>query len=132
MSDKIETKKGRTMSLHALHRVAGGYRDEATQGEELAALHRRSFRGKDWLSASQTCGCFYCLRAFDFEQINNWVDDDQTALCPYCGIDSVIGFDTACVDRDLLDAMNKRWFKTIGLTADQWKEAVATDKWLSR
>ncbi len=24
-------------------------------------------------------------------EINEWVDDDTTALCPKCGIDSVIG-----------------------------------------
>lgn len=36
------------------------------------------------------CGCFYCLQIFDGEQILEWVDDGRTALCPFCGIDSVI------------------------------------------
>ena len=37
------------------------------------------------------CGCFYCLAIFNPTEITEWCDDDDTALCPYCGIDSVIG-----------------------------------------
>ncbi|OOG92609.1 hypothetical protein BTH41_05112 [Bacillus mycoides] len=35
------------------------------------------------------CGCFYCLEIFIPSKINEWWDDD-TAVCPYCGIDSII------------------------------------------
>jgi hypothetical protein len=37
------------------------------------------------------CGCFYCKSIFAPSKIVEWVDDDDTALCPFCGIDSVIG-----------------------------------------
>ena len=35
---------------------------------------------------------FYCNRIFDAEKIHEWIDDEngQTAVCPFCGIDSVI------------------------------------------
>lgn len=36
------------------------------------------------------CGCFYCLQIFNGHEIVEWVDDGLTALCPFCGIDSVI------------------------------------------
>lgn len=36
------------------------------------------------------CGCYYCLRKFNPEDIREYIDDGTTPLCPYCGIDSVI------------------------------------------
>ena len=43
------------------------------------------------LTASAHCGCFFCFRTFVATEIRNWIDKDQTALCPGCGIDAVIG-----------------------------------------
>jgi hypothetical protein len=43
------------------------------------------------IAASELCGCFYCLATFPPDQVQEWCDDGQTALCPRCGIDSVIG-----------------------------------------
>jgi hypothetical protein len=47
---------------------------------------------------SRRCGCFYCLATFEAREILEWVDDQVvegercgvTALCPRCGIDSVV------------------------------------------
>src|ERR1700761_3966712 len=117
MSDDPKVPRRRSMSRHALHRLGGGRRD---QRDELSALHSKSSRGKAWLLASQRCGCFYCLKEFSADQINQWVDDAQTALCPYCEIDSVIAVDAQSANHELLEAMHIRWFKTGGLTADQW------------
>lgn len=42
------------------------------------------------------CGCFYCLKIFEPKEIEEYIEDDNeldrygTAICPYCGIDSVI------------------------------------------
>lgn len=46
--------------------------------------------------ASDICGCFYCCSLFLPAAIEEWVDEDDdgigaTALCPYCGVDSVLG-----------------------------------------
>ena len=37
------------------------------------------------------CGYFYCLAIYVPSEITEWVDEDQTAMCAKCGIDSVIG-----------------------------------------
>ena len=37
------------------------------------------------------CGCFYCLKIFNPSVIDGWWDHEDTAVCPYCRIDSVIG-----------------------------------------
>ena len=126
MSDDFRSRRGRSISQHALNRLGVASPDA---GDPLSIIHSKSFRGKAWLLASRHCGCFYCLKDFSPDRITRWVDDGQTALCPYCEIDSVIAFETQSIDRDLLDAMHRRWFKKVGLTAVQWEEAVARDKW---
>jgi len=56
-----------------------------TSALQHAANHRTE------LTASVRCGCFFCFRTFAVTDIRKWIDKNQTALCPRCGIDSVIG-----------------------------------------
>ena len=54
--------------------------------------HGHSSNNRNELLASDVCGCFYCLETFRPDQIKDWIDSKNViALCPYCGIDSVIG-----------------------------------------
>nr|WP_315466198.1 hypothetical protein [uncultured Rhodoferax sp.] len=72
---------------------------------------------------SSVCGCFYCLDIFAPTAIKDWVDfppdapEDQqldmgtTALCPSCGIDSVIGSNSGYpITAAFLSEMRKHWF----------------------
>ena len=77
--------------------------------------HDRSRNHRAEILKSETCGCFYCLKNFSPSQITEWCDEvdgvGQTALCPFCGIDSVIGSASGYpVDQAFLKAMNKVWF----------------------
>ena len=54
-----------------------------------ALKHATNHRAE--LDDSAHCGCFFCFRTFSSVEIQIWIDKDQTALCPRCGIDSVIG-----------------------------------------
>jgi hypothetical protein len=38
-----------------------------------------------------------------------WIDNGHTALCPHCGIDSVLP-DTVPLEAAFLEAMRKHWF----------------------
>jgi hypothetical protein len=59
--------------------------NDPVQAKEFAAHNKQS------LSTDQVCGCFYCLRIFRSNEID-WPDKtDDTAMCPHCGIDAVIG-----------------------------------------
>lgn len=84
--------------------------------EFLKAAHTKSIRHRDEVLASKTCGCFYCQTVFASEKIEDWCDDQwhpdgATALCPLCGIDSVIG-DASGYDLtpEFLADMYKHWF----------------------
>ena len=61
------------------------------------------------------CGCFYCKSIYSASEVKEWCDNDgrgdKTALCPKCGIDSVLG-DATFVELtpELLELMNMLFF----------------------
>jgi hypothetical protein len=85
----------------------------------LIAAHKHCARHDEEIARSTSCGCFYCLAVFLPAEIEDWVDDEpRTALCPRCGIDSVIGDASGfpVTAADFLGAMNVYWFqRTVSL-----------------
>jgi hypothetical protein len=78
---------------------------------DVIAAHKRSSCHRSELLASTSCGCFYCLAIFLPSAICDWTDEGETALCPECGIDSVIGDASGyAVDKEMLGRMKKHWF----------------------
>lgn len=87
----------------------------ANQPMEIVDAHRHSIRHRDQVLTSKACGCFFCLAVFRPNEIANWVDTidgvAQTALCPKCGIDSVIGSNSGYpIEPEFLGQMRKHWF----------------------
>ena len=96
----------------------------------LTVLHRKSNRNRSSLGNSAICGCFHCFKQFPFDKIAAWIDDDATALCPYCGVDAVLGFGSATADQELLHEMHDRWFKSaMRPTPAEWEEVVERNVW---
>lgn len=78
----------------------------------LEEAHKHCRHNKRELDDSNTAGCFYCFNVFNPGEIKQWVDTGTTALCPKCGIDSVIGSasDLEVDDLSWLQLMYERWF----------------------
>lgn len=57
----------------------------------LEGAHEHSTWHRAELAASDQCGCYHCREVFPPRKIVKWTDKGDTAMCPYCGIDSVIG-----------------------------------------
>lgn len=80
--------------------------------DDITLAHKHSANHRAEIEASSLCGCFYCCATFKPAEIEEWVDDDRTALCPRCGIDSIIGdasgFPVTAVD--FLERMSRYWF----------------------
>lgn len=55
------------------------------------AAHKHASRHRPEIEMSAQCACFFCFRTFPSTDIRAWIDAKQTALCPRCGVDSVIG-----------------------------------------
>ena len=78
--------------------------------------HGHSSGHRQEVLASTLCGCFHCLAILAPAAIREWVDEDdtgvgQTALCPRCGVDSVIGDSSGvAISRQFLEAMKAHWF----------------------
>jgi hypothetical protein len=89
----------------------------------LRKAHNHSSNHRREILISELCGCFYCKATFAPSEIEEWVDEDksnigQTALCPKCGIDSVIGSKSEFPinDKRFLKEMHKYWFdRTVSL-----------------
>lgn len=60
-----------------------------TERLDDARLHASKHRAE--IEGSGRCGCFFCFRTFPPSLIKAWTDSNQTALCPSCGVDSVLG-----------------------------------------
>jgi hypothetical protein len=77
----------------------------------LRVAHKKCRRHRAEIEQSRKCGCFYCTRIFDAVQITDWIDTRQSALCPFCGIDSVIGDNSGFeITKDFLEQMHEAWF----------------------
>lgn len=85
--------------------------------DDVIAAH--SFSNNHWkqLEKDKRCGCFYCFAIFDPVEIEEWIVEDNpcdsqgTAICPYCGIDSVIGESSGFpLTEEFLKKMRDYWF----------------------
>jgi len=55
---------------------------------DISQVTKLSYRNEDVLI--DDCVCYYCLKTFKKAKIQKWVDQGETALCPFCSIDAVI------------------------------------------
>lgn len=89
------------------------------------------------MEASKICGCFYCLSTFAPSEIEEWIknDTEEFAMCPSCGIDSVIGDASGiAITDEFLREMNNYWFNGDALAESEapvpshfnWKWAKLT------
>lgn len=91
------------------------YPEEQDGGADQLVLdaHARCIRNRGALQRVDRCGCFHCLAIFDPQEIEEWVEDEggDTALCPCCGIDSVLPeSDEYLLTKDFLRRMYDYWF----------------------
>ncbi len=79
---------------------------------DIHEAHRHSSEHRAAIERSTLCGCFYCRRSYASAEIVEWTDSGETALCPRCGIDSVVGDASGfpVADKDFLSAMRSFWF----------------------
>jgi hypothetical protein len=91
----------------------------------LEALHRQCIRHRSEIESAARCGCFNCGATFGPGDITDWVDEGTTALCPRCGIDSLLPEQASQpLTPALLEAMHEYWFERtvhISATSTLWR-----------
>lgn len=57
------------------------------------AVNEHSMHNRSDVLKSTVCGCYYCLKTFPPAELSNvkWQDGGETATCPHCKVDAVIG-----------------------------------------
>jgi len=94
-----------------LQRIKHKLRKKLNAGPIVDA-HKHCNNNRDELLRSEIAGCFYCCETFAPVEVEDWVDNEKCALCPRCGIDSVIGSASGYPigDATFLKSMRKLWF----------------------
>ena len=69
-------------------------------------IHDLTESNREILQIAGSGVCLYCSETSSFAAISEWVDHGQTAICPHCGIDSIIPSPTPA----LLTRMREEWF----------------------
>ncbi len=80
----------------------------------MRTQYERSFSARNELESSALCGCFGCEQIYDPKLIEEWVNDrgGDTAICPKCGIDSVVPYDVQLdISQELFLEKLKEWHK---------------------
>jgi len=80
---------------------------------DVVTAYKFSINNRSALMGDTLCGCFYCMKLFRPLEITEWIEDPGgTALCPYCGIDSIIGESSKYpITKEFLSKMNQHWFQ---------------------
>jgi hypothetical protein len=75
-------------------------------------INSYSSKNRESLMKSSKCGCYFCGAMFHPSEITTWIDNDQTAVCPHCNIDSVLAEEGGAIDITdvFLEECNEEWF----------------------
>ena len=94
-------------------------RNRIHREREASLLHRHARANRIELEQSEVCGCIACERIYSPTEIVSWAGhswtgqtvDEQTAQCPHCGIDSVVGSASGIpITPGVLRRAHERWF----------------------
>lgn len=60
----------------------------------LSIIHQHSLKNKFEVINSNKCACFHCFRVYDSDDVDTFLqenDGQETAICPFCITDTIIG-----------------------------------------
>lgn len=83
----------------------------------LAAVHKHSSYHRAEIESAIRMMCFHCKNVISpllcGDVITEWIDSGQTALCPLCGIDSLLGYwpnSSFIFNNEFIEAMHNQYF----------------------
>jgi hypothetical protein len=92
--------------------------------ETLKKIHKLSSKHRQELQNSDSCFCFYCFKNFDYSDIVEWIESNECAICPKCGIDSVLPNIEKQYNlpmSDILEDMNHYFFQHYSIPFEKGK-----------
>ena len=84
------------------------------ESDDENELNSQTAYNRAMVEYSARCGCFHCGGIFAGNEVAQWLQEDDgedTALCPYCGVDAVIvGNEQYPVCMMVLSKLYMHWF----------------------
>ena len=78
---------------------------------QLKKLHAYASHNRELIERSNQCYCFYCESSMKNTEIKEYLEKEETALCPKCGVDSIIPDSIdEIINASLLSEMHDYWF----------------------
>ncbi len=87
--------------------------------EDYMKVSNSAFKNKEIIKKSNKVACYYCLNIYDATHIRDYTDDN-TAICPFCDVDTIIGDATnyPIEDKNFLEHMYWYAFCRISMNED--------------
>lgn len=85
--------------------------------DELHEIHTHCTANREEVEASSRCACFYCQEVYCSTEVYDFIvepslDFKETALCPRCGVDAVIGDATGIpFYKELIGKLHQHYFE---------------------
>ena len=81
--------------------------------DKYSKLHSLSLSNEE-IIRDKKCVCIYCKKEMDYKEIVDYIPDSDglTAVCPFCGMDSVIPkeYDGYIVTLEDIEKLNEEYF----------------------
>ena len=78
---------------------------------DIRMAPKLAINNKTNLKLANECACYYCLKSFNYENVKEWVDNNDTAICPFCSVDAVVPiYEEKDGDIEFLSKIRKYWF----------------------
>lgn len=94
----------------------------------LKDAHRHTSHNRREVDASKFCCCISCRTFFKPSEIDCYADEGDTAICPYCDCDAVLG--DACgikLTDELLEDLHQKYFSIDDIEDKGMEIYIATD-----
>jgi hypothetical protein len=97
--------------------------------KRLQRIYQHSRLNRQFMVPGSACRCFHCLKEFRAEEVSGWTDGGKTALCPRCGIGSVLSNSADELTDDLIRQLQATYFvgPSKKFTAEEWRTATARE-----
>ncbi|MDE6795362.1 MAG: hypothetical protein K2J63_08695 [Muribaculaceae bacterium] len=107
---------GHQYSLRADHFQLKGYPFNLDgrlekKDDRLKDAHLHTESNAVEFETAKECGCTCCQRIFPADEVEDFAEHGETAVCPYCGYDSLIADSSGIkLTKELLSDLNKNYF----------------------
>ena len=83
----------------------------ARKDDLLKDAHLHTSCNRAEIEESKLCHCICCQTQFHSSEISEYTDEGDTAICPYCDCDAVIGDASGIrMTNELLERLNEKYF----------------------